>query len=425
MTVTAVVGMQNGDEAKGRMVDYLVSKYEEDCMVIRYQGGNNAGHTIFNEYGKLALHQVPSGICNPYATCVMGAGTVVNPDSLLLELHELQNKNIPLNKFYVSARAHIVFPFHIMLDGAEEDCRLGKTNIGTTRKGIGPCYSDKAARVGIRIGDLYSSALKEKLSILVKRNNILLSQYGKEPVSFDQMNRKCEEWKDSLYRYVVDDYPLVQSFLQSNKPILLEGQLGILKDLDWGTYPIVTSSNAITGISSGTGIPANKINEIIGVTKVYTTVVGGGAFPTELHGKAAEELRERGNEYGATTGRPRRVGWLDLVALRYAVEVGGITKMAITKTDIIPEDAKIATQYVVSDFLTKQAQVVDRIPYLSALEENLIDVIYKEFTGLDIDIANGSMNESMKDYIRFVSDNLNIPVGYISFGAEREDMVEL
>jgi len=304
MTVTAVVGAQWGDEGKGRVIDYLA---QEADVVIRFQGGDNAGHTVINEYGKHALHLIPSGIFNPRTQNIIGSGCVVNPQSLLHEMDDLRSAGVDLGNLWISTRAQMLMPYHRQLDVLEEAAR-GKDTIGTTKRGIGPAYADKAARSGLRMGDLLQPEwLQMRLDNALRTVNRKLEILGGEPVDGEALYALCMEYREKLGDRIIDTVPMTRRALQQNKHILLEGQLGVMRDLDWGIYPYVTSSNPTAAYAaSGAGLPARAIDRVIGVVKAYSTAVGDGPFPTELHDAEGEKLREIGGEFGATTGRPLR-----------------------------------------------------------------------------------------------------------------------
>ncbi|MBQ2528471.1 MAG: adenylosuccinate synthase, partial [Spirochaetales bacterium] len=338
MSVISIIGAQWGDEGKGRIVDYLATDAD---VVIRYQGGDNAGHTVVNDYGKFALHIVPSGIFNPKAISIVGVGAVVNFDTMEQEL-----KGIPaaLHKnLRIDSRAHLIMPYHCLLDGAEESKRSEHDKIGTTKRGIGPCYSDKAARTGIRAGELLNpEALKAHLEKILPKKNRELEYYGLKQFSVDELLQLCKKWKDTFGSRIVDTIPIVRQAVDAGRKIVLEGQLGIMRDLDWGIYPYTTSSNPTSGGAANvSGIAPNNIKEIIGVTKAYSTSVGGGPFVAELFDEDGKKLRDIGAEYGATTGRPRRCGWLDAVALDYSSYLNGFTSIAVTKLDVLDSFEKI------------------------------------------------------------------------------------
>ena len=317
MPVTAVVGTQYGDEGKGRIIDFLAGNSD---LVIRFQGGNNAGHTVVNDKGRFHLHLIPSGVFNPKSTNLIGTGVVVNPDALLKEIEELELSGIDTSGILVSNRAHMLLPHHRVLDGIEEESR-GSYSIGTTKQGIGPAYRDKTGRTGVRIGDLkHIDYLKSRLELQLQQVNQVLSNFGEPLVEIDSLLEQCVDWSAKLSDRIAEPIPLIKDAVESNQRILLEGQLGSMKDLDWGTYPYVTSSNPTAAFASvGSGVPYQHINDVVGVTKAYQTSVGEGPFPGELLDQIGEKLRDIGKEYGVTTGRPRRTGWYDSVAVQHSI----------------------------------------------------------------------------------------------------------
>ena len=349
MTVTAVVGAQWGDEGKGRIVDYLAQNAH---MVIRFQGGDNAGHTVVNDHGTFRLHLVPSGIFNPSTVCIVGSGTVIHPPSLLDEMTELAAAGIALDNLWISDRAHIIMPYHRVLDGLEEAAR-GARKLARRSAASGLRMRTKLPRCGIRMGDLCRPGyLADRLALALPRINRTVAQFGGEEFDLYGLARQAMGWGNELDGRIVDTVPIVQDAYRAGQEILLEGQLGVMRDLDWGTYPYVTSSNPIAGGGfSGAGLPPRAIERVVGVVKAYCTAVGAGPFPTELHDEVADHLREVGVEYGATTGRPRRCGWLDGVALPYAAWLNGFTGLAITKLDVLDglRELKICTAYRIGD----------------------------------------------------------------------------
>src|SRR5216110_280443 len=329
-----VVGAQWGDEGKGKVVDLLA---EGADAVIRFQGGNNAGHTIVRGTEQFKFHLIPSGILYPGKRCIIGNGVVVDPRVLTQEIDDLKARGIDTSGLRVSANAHLIMPYHLLLDSAGE-ARLGKLQIGTTRRGIGPCYADKAARLGIRVQDVLDpKILRQKIEVALVEKNVWLERvYGAEPLALDELAERYEAYAQRLRPYVADTSLLVDRALREGKDVLLEGGQGTLLDLDHGTYPFVTSSSTVAAnAATGVGIGPNRIDRVIGVAKAYVTRVGEGPFPTEIQGADQERVRELGAEYGTVTGRERRCGWLDLVALRYAVRVNGITSLALTKLDVL------------------------------------------------------------------------------------------
>jgi adenylosuccinate synthase len=423
MSVTAVVGAQWGDEGKGRIIDYLAQQAD---MVIRFQGGDNAGHTVINQYGKHALHLIPSGIFNP-ATCnIIGTGCVVNPQSLLEEMASLEKAGVSLDNLWISARAQIVLPYHRQLDVLEEAAR-GKDTIGTTKRGIGPAYADKAARSGLRIGDLLQPEwLEGRLDSALTTVNRKIEILGGEPVDGQELYGLLMEYRDKLAHRIVDTVPMTKAALQADQSILLEGQLGVMRDLDWGIYPYVTSSNPTAAFApSGAGLPARAINEVIGVVKAYSTAVGDGPFPVELNDDDGAKLRKIGLEFGATTGRPRRCGWFDGVAIRYAAWLNGMTGLAITKLDVLDsfEMLKICTGYRLPD----GSVVTDSMPDTPVL--NAVTPIYEEWPGWMESTEDcrtwDDLPKAARAYIHRLADLADVRVEYVSVGPERDQMFKV
>jgi adenylosuccinate synthase len=420
MPVTAVVGAQWGDEGKGRIVDYLAQHAD---MIIRYQGGDNAGHTVINRYGKFALHMVPSGVFNPVAKCIVGAGCVVNPENLLAELAQVEAAGVNTSNLFLSERAHVVMPYHLRLDGLEEGARSGKDFIGTTKRGIGPTYADKAARVGIRLGEiLRPDHLRSRLEGLLPRKNRELAELGGEPFSLEELLEVTASWRERMGHRIVDTLPLVQHAVGLDHQVLLEGQLGVMRDIDWGTYPYVTSSNPLAGHASvGAGIPPTAIKNVIGVVKAYSTAVGSGPFPVELHDADGEKLRRIGHEYGATTGRSRRCGWFDAVALRYAAWLNGFTSIAITKLDVLDEfdEIKICTGYKHGD------RVLTAVPDTSIYDE--CEPIYEIWPGWKASTRGARVWDDLPKqarlYLARIAQLIGVKVQFISVGAEREELI--
>ncbi len=421
MPVTAVVGAQWGDEGKGRVIDYLA---ETADMVIRFQGGDNAGHTVVNDLGLFRLHLVPSGIFYPATRNIIGTGTVVNPDNLLAEMQTLTGAGVDLSDLWLSDRAHMIMPYHPLLDGLEETAR-GGTAIGTTKRGIGPTYSDKAARWGLRLGDLRNPAwLRQRLEQVVPRKNILLEHYGAAPLSVDALYEQCMAWQAALGQRIVDVAPLVRQVVQGDQNVLLEGQLGVMRDLDWGIYPYVTSSNPTAAFAgAGAGLPASKITRVVGVVKAYSTCVGAGPFPVELLDAAGEELRELGDEYGATTGRPRRVGWFDGVAIDYAAWLNGMTDLVVTKLDVLDTlaELKICTGYRLGD------EVLTHVPDTALLE--MVTPVYESWPGWQQPTTGcrrwDELPAAAQRYLRRLEELAGVPITWVSVGAAREAMFDV
>ncbi len=420
MSVTAVVGAQWGDEGKGRIIDFLA---QEADVVIRFQGGDNAGHTVINEFGKHALHLIPSGIFNPATENIIGSGCVVNPQALLNEMESLGASNVSLDNLWISTRAQMLMPYHRTLDELEEVAR-GIDTIGTTKRGIGPAYADKAARSGLRMGDLLQPAwLKSRLDNALRSVNRKIEVLGGEPVDADALAALCRDYALQLGSRIIDTVPLTRVALEQDKAILLEGQLGVMRDLDWGIYPYVTSSNPTAAYAaSGAGLPARAIDRVIGVVKAYSTAVGDGPFPVELFDEDGEKLREVGSEFGATTGRPRRCGWFDGVAINYAAWLNGMTGLAITKLDVLDdfEYLKICVGYrlesgtVVSDSMPDTSLLVNATPVL------------EEWPGWGVSTAEcrswDDLPKPARAYIHRLAELAGVKVDYVSVGAEREQM---
>ncbi len=353
MTVTAIVGAQWGDEGKGRIVDYLAQASE---VVIRFQGGDNAGHTIINEAtqaaaeGKVALHHIPSGIFNPTTKCIIGTGCVVNPQSVLDEIATLEAIGVSTANLWLSERAQMIMPYHRLLDGLTE---ATKQSLGTTKKGVGPTYADKMSRRGLRLGDLRRPEwLKQRLSAALTVANRELQAFDQSPLEVEPLYEQCLRWGEQLGDRIIDTLPLLQAASQAGQSILLEGQLGVMRDIDWGIYPYVTSSNPTPSYAAaGAGLPVTSIKRVVAVVKAYSTAVGSGPFVTELHDEAGQHLRDVGHEYGATTGRPRRCGWLDGVALAYSSWLNGFTDLAVTKLDVLDglSEVKLCVGYKLAD----------------------------------------------------------------------------
>ncbi len=421
MSVTAIVGAQWGDEGKGRLVDYLA---QDADMVIRFQGGDNAGHTVINEYGKFALHILPSGIFNPKTTCIVGAGTVVNLDTMQEELQGVVDQGgfIP-EKLFIDRRAHLIMPFHRALDGAEEASKKKEWAVGTTKRGIGPVYSDKASRKGIRAGDILDpERLKTRLEMMLPEKNRQLEYYGLEKVSLDDLLALCAKWKEDFGARIIDTYPLVRDAIKAEKRIIMEGQLGVMRDLDWGIYPYVTSSSPTAGgVSSGAGIAPRRINEVIGIVKVYSTSVGGGPFVAELLDETGEELRRIGGEFGATTGRPRRCGWFDAVASSYSCWLNGFTSIALTKLDVLDtfKTVKICTGYKVD------GEILDYVPD-TPLQERA-EPVYEEWEGWECDTTGirkwQDLPKKAQAYLERIEELTGAPMKFVSVGPERDQII--
>ncbi len=422
MPVTAVVGAQWGDEGKGRVVDYLAQNAD---MVIRYQGGDNAGHTVVNEYGTFRLHHVPSGIFNPRTVNIIGTGCVVNPDTLLEELSELEAAGVNTDNLFLSARAHVTMPYHRLLDGLRERARGGKA-IGTTKRGIGPVYSHKAARVGIRLGELaYPDRVRARLRIVLPLVNHELELYGEPTISEEAIMAKVAQWQEAIGHRIVDTIPMIRSALRAGQNVLVEGQLGVMRDLDWGIYPYVTSSNPLSSFAAvGAGFPARYLTRIIGVVKAYSTAVGAGPLPTELKDETGDRLREAGQEYGATTGRPRRCGWFDGVAIRYAAWLQGFTEIAVTKLDVLDEfpEINICVAYRLPD-----GSITEDIPDVPLLEQ--VEPVYETWPGWMTSTREArrweDLPENAQRYLKRIEELAGAPIRFVSVGPRREEIVKI
>ena len=415
---TVIVGAQWGDEGKGKIVDLLA---QDSDFVCRYQGGPNAGHTIVVGDETFKIRQIPSGVIRG-KTCVIGAGCVVDPEVFLSEVDELESRGYTTADVHVSGEAHLIMPWHVAIDRASER-RLGKLQIGTTRRGIGPCYADKAARLGIRVQDvLDAKILRQKIEVALAEKNVWLERvYGVEPLELEQLAERLETHAQRLRSYVADTSLLVDNALRDGRSVLLEGGQGTLLDLDHGTYPFVTSSSTVAAnAATGLGIGPNRIDRVIGVAKAYVTRVGEGPFPTEIEGRDQERVRELGAEIGTVTGRERRCGWLDLVALRYAVRLNGFTSLALTKLDVLShfEEVPVCVAYRLRDgtetteFPAHQSDFHHCRPVYETLEG------WKEPLTDDLPAP-------ARAYVRFVEDALGVEIELVGTGAEGERVVAL
>jgi adenylosuccinate synthase len=415
---TVVVGAQFGDEGKGRIIDYLAAQAD---FVVRFQGGNNAGHTVVNDFGTFRLHLVPSGIFYPRVVCIDGAGTVIDPSSLIEEIETLEKAGVKTNNLWIDRRAHIVWPYHRLLDGAGEQ----KGGLGTTRRGIGPVYGDKAAYRGIRVGDLlHLDFLQTRLKAVLPLKNHELAYYGLKPLQLEDLIQQAKEWSDKLGARIVDSLPILHEALSKGRKVLLEGQLGAMRDLDWGIYPYSTASSPTAGgACAGAGVSPRSIERIVGVVKAYTTAVGGGPFPTELFDKDGDRLREIGDEYGATTQRPRRCGWLDAVILRHAVSLNDITSLAVTKLDVLDslEKVKVCTAYRLD------GKEITEMP--DTVNLGRVQPIYEEWAGWKKPTKSvrkwDDLPKAAQDYLKRIEELTKVQIQYVSVGPERENIVIL
>ncbi|MFC6276466.1 adenylosuccinate synthase [Psittacicella hinzii] len=412
-----VVGTQFGDEGKGKIIDVLSPTAD---YIVRFQGGNNAGHTVIVGQEKFVLHLLPSGIINSKGKCIIGAGLVVDLKVLLGEIDALEKRGKNLDHLFLDERAHIIFPYHIAVDKAKEE-NLGKNKIGTTQRGIGPCYNDKISRNGIRIGDLLDpERFADKLAWNIKEKNDMLERYGwPERFDFDTLYAEYMEIAKKITPRIIDGVYEINDAIAAGKKVLFEGAQAIMLDIDFGTYPYVTSSSPTAGgVCVGAGVAPNKLNRVIGVMKAYTTRVGEGPFPTELDNELGEHIRQVGGEFGATTGRPRRTGWLDLVMGKYAALIDGLTDVVLTKIDCLTglDTIKVAVGYKVDGHVHET--------YPGNLRKSKpVEVIYEELPGWSEDItkikAYGDLPLNCRRYIEFIERKLDVPVSMISVGPER------
>ncbi|MBC6361383.1 adenylosuccinate synthase [Lactobacillus apis] len=423
MTAVAVVGSQWGDEGKGKITDFLS---KEAAYAVRSNGGNNAGHTIEIDDQTFKMRLIPSGIFASAKGAVIGNGVVINPEVLLGEVKSLEESGIDTSKLKISNRAHIIMPYHILQDEYQEEAK-GANKIGTTKNGIGPAYMDKASRVGIRVCDLLEKdTFEEKLRANLKEKNELFTKvYGKDALKFDDIFDQYYEYGQKMKKYVTDTSVLVNNALDNNEKVLFEGAQGIMLDIDEGTYPFVTSSNSISGgIASGMGVGANRLNTVIGVCKAYTTRVGAGPFPTELNDETGDLIRETAHEYGTVTGRPRRVGWFDSVALRHAKRVSGINGLSLNLLDIFSgfDTVKIATAYELD------GQEIDYYP-ASLKELERCKPVYEELPAWQEDITGAKswddLPENAQKFLNRISELVDIPLVTVSVGPEREQTIVL
>ena len=421
MPAYAVIGAQWGDEGKGKIVDYLAEKAQ---CVVRYAGGNNAGHTVVNSQGQFSLHLVPSGIFWPQATCIIGNGVVVDLDVLLGELEYLKSAGVDIDRLQISERAHLIMPYHVVLDGLEEQSR-GDAAIGTTGSGVGPAYMDKTGRSGIRAGDLQDlpSLLPRLEKVVEAKNAVITKVYDQAPISVAEVFEKCQLWADRIGDHIQAVDQTVREILDKGQKVLLEGAQGTLLDLDHGTYPYVTSSSpSVGGACTGMGISPRDIIGITGVFKAYCTRVGGGPMTSEMFDATAEALREKAWEYGVTTGRARRIGWFDAVAGRYSAQVNGFTSLVLTRLDVLDglSSIKICVGYELDGNLIKN------FPASITALENCKPVL-EELPGWDEPTASttekSALPEAAASYIRRIEELVGCPVHLISTGPGRDETI--
>src|SRR5213082_1492948 len=413
-----VVGAQWGDEGKGKVTDLLAERAD---VVIRYQGGNNAGHTIVRGDEVYKFHLIPSGILYPGKLCCIGNGVVIDPAVMTDEIIGLQRRNVDTSGLRISANAHVIMPYHRLLDHAGE-AKLGKLQIGTTRRGIGPCYADKAARLGIRVQDLLDEKiLKKKIVAAMEPKRLSLRPFERDPaLDLHTMTEEYLTHGHRLEQHTADTSKLMWEMLDEGKKIIFEGAQGAMLDIDHGTYPFVTSSNPLSGAACvGTGVGPKSIDEIWGVAKAYTTRVGAGPFPSELHDDMGEEIRKRGGEFGTTTGRPRRTGWLDLVALRYAARLNTLTALVVTKLDVLSglDRINVCTSYCGGD-----GAVFDSFPYHQTVLHHTSAQL-TELRGWREDLGEcrslADLPDGAREYVQFVSEHVGVPVALVGVGPGR------
>ncbi|MFL2127830.1 adenylosuccinate synthase [Ruoffia sp. FAM 26255] len=424
MTSVVVVGTQWGDEGKGKITDFLSNNAE---VIARYQGGDNAGHTIQFDGKTFKLHLIPSGIFDNSKISVIGNGVVVNPKSIVKELNYLKAEGVDTSNLRISSRAHVILPYHILMDQLQEDSK-GDNKIGTTIKGIGPAYMDKAARVGIRVADLLDKEIfKERLEVnLAEKNKLFERVYDNSPLSFEDIFEEYYAYGQEIAKYVTDTSVILNDALDEGKRVLFEGAQGVMLDIDQGTYPFVTSSNPVAGgVTIGSGVGPSKIDTVVGVCKAYTSRVGDGPFPTELFDEVGQQIREVGREYGTTTGRPRRVGWFDSVVMRHSRRVSGITNLSLNSIDVLTglDTIKICTAY--------ETSTGERIEYYPASLKVLADCtpVYEELPGWSEDITGAKSLEDLpqnaRNYVRRISELVGVKIATLSVGPDREQTMIL
>ena len=422
MACTAIVGINWGDEGKGRMVDLLTEQFD---IVVRYQGGGNAGHTVINQYGKFALHLLPSGIFRKNVVNILGNGVAMDPESLMNEIKDVADKGVAVTpeNLKISERASLLMPWHRRLDELEEQ-RLADKKYGSTKQGIAPFYSDKYQKKTIMAGELfYPERLRAHLKDLMEWKNLIIKGvYGAEPYTWDEIENWLNTSCEAIKPYICDTGDLLREAEENGKRIMFEAQLGSLRDLDHGIYPMTTSSNTIAAYAPvGSGLPGAQLDRIIGVVKAYSTCVGEGPFTCEMFGEEAEKLREAGNEYGAKTGRPRRVGPVDLVATRYGVQVQGATEIALTKLDVLSylDEIPVCVRY------ERNGELTDKFPFPAALDE--CKPVIETVKGWKKDISGvrtwEELPEEAKAYVQMIEKAIRCPIKWVSVGPERESII--
>ncbi|HXF71963.1 MAG TPA: adenylosuccinate synthase [Actinomycetota bacterium] len=423
MPASVVIGTQWGDEGKGKVVDYLADRMD---LVVRYQGGNNAGHTVVAEGRTLKLHLVPSGILYPHITPVIAGGVVVDPRVLLEEIDQLEAAGIDCSRLRVSGNAHLIMPYHLELEKVTQRY-LGKHALGTTKRGIGPAYADKAARIGLRVQDLFDEAIfREKLDVVLKEKNLLLTKvYNRLPLAAEDIVRDYLGYAERLAPMVADTSRLLHDALRAGREVLLEGAQGTMLDVDHGTYPFVTSSNPVAGAAlASAGIGPKEVDRVIGVAKAYVTRVGAGPFPTEERGPAGDRLVERGGEFGTTTGRRRRAGWFDAVIVRYAARLNGLTELFLTKLDVLSglEAIPVCVAY------RCDGELYEDVPPHQSLFHRA-EPVYEELEGWRADLGEVRSFEELpapaRKYVERVGELVGVPISVVSVGPSREQSLRV
>lgn len=423
MSTLAVVGVQWGDEGKGKVVDALAARAD---VVVRYQGGNNAGHTVVVGDETFRLSLIPSGILYPGTLCLIGNGVVIDPFVLAEEMAELQGRGVSLDGLRISDRAHVILPYHRVQDQLEEKAR-GQAAIGTTGSGVGPCYVDKAARIGVRMVDfVHPDLLRRRLEeVLPYKNRLLQRMYDHPGFELEELVEQCRPVGEELRQYVTDTGVLLRQKVDEGRRILFEGAQGTLLDVDHGTYPFVTSSSpAAGGISAGTGVGPLALRHVLGIVKAYTTRVGGGPFPTELHGPVGDLLRKEGHEFGTVTGRPRRCGWFDGVAARYAARLNGLTSIAVLKLDVLShvDEVKLAVAY------RMDGETIHEFPARLDLLAR-VEPVWETMPGWKTDIRGARRMEDLpaeaRAYLRRIEELMEVPISIVSVGPRRDETIQL
>ncbi|MCL6096928.1 MAG: adenylosuccinate synthase [Patescibacteria group bacterium] len=423
MAVSLIIGSQWGDEGKGKIIDVLS---ERSDYTVRFHGGNNAGHTVINKYGKFAMHLVPSGVFNKKAKAIIGNGVVLDLEVLVNEIGSLQKQGIKLKgRLFISPRCHVIMPYHKLLDKLYEEAK-GKGKTGTTGKGIGPVYADKVSYNGIRLADFFDKqAFSAKLETQLLIKNKILKALGEKPLDQKEIEKKYLNLFKKIKPFIVEPYPILKKAISSKKNVLIEGAHGVFLDNDWGTYPFVTASTVLSGgVTGGAGIPPQKIDNIVGVAKAYTTRVGAGPFPTELFDKTGDKLTEQGNEYGTTTGRKRRCGWFDAELIRFAADINGFTQIAVTKLDILDNFPliKICTHYTLNSkkvsYETGDAKFLEKVK-----------PVYKTLPGWMTTTKGTKKYKDLpinaKKYLKELEKQIGVKIKYISTGENRNEIISL